>query len=72
MGASADDDLIMSLDRWITTGVAPERVIATKFENDKPSGSIIRTRPLCAYPKIARWNGLGSIDDATQFRCIDP
>jgi hypothetical protein len=25
------------------------------------------TRPLCAYPKVARWTGTGSTDDAANF-----
>jgi hypothetical protein len=31
-----------------------------------------RTRPLCPYPQIARYNGTGSIDDASHFRCSAP
>lgn len=71
-GSGPDDDLIMAIDRWITSGIAPERIIATKFQNDEPSGRVLRRRPLCAYPKVARWNGVGNIDDAQQFRCVDP
>ena len=72
MGTSADNDVIMAMDRWVATGAAPERIIATKFEDDRPSGRIMRTRPLCAFPRVARWNGVGSIDDASQFRCVEP
>jgi feruloyl esterase len=35
-------------------------------------GNIDRTRPLCAYPRVARYQGHGSIDDAANFRCVDP
>ena len=28
-----------------------------------------RTRPLCAYPKFARYKGTGSVDDAASFSC---
>ena len=28
-----------------------------------------RTRPLCPYPKVARYNGSGSIDVAGNFSC---
>lgn len=27
------------------------------------------TRPLCAYPKVAAYNGSGSIEDAANFSC---
>ncbi len=55
-------DALGTLDGWRQGGTAPERMTATKFDSDllgylgfpaKP----IRTRPLCAYPKVARWNG---------------
>jgi feruloyl esterase len=32
-------------------------------------GKADRTRPLCAFPKVARWNGSGSTDDAANFSC---
>jgi Tannase and feruloyl esterase len=28
-----------------------------------------RTRPLCAYPKVATYKGSGSIEDAASFDC---
>lgn len=71
-GTGPENDLIMAMERWITTGVAPDRITASKFEADNPAGSLSRTRPLCAYPKVARWNGRGSIDDQNQFRCVEP
>lgn len=70
-------DALGALDRWRQGGAAPERMTATKFDNDlfaylgfpaKP----IRTRPLCAYPKVARWNGSGSTDAAANFSCVAP
>jgi feruloyl esterase len=72
MGAGPEDDLVKALDRWLTKGIAPERIIATKFENDNEAGRIIRSRPLCPFPKMARWSGLGSIDDNATFRCVEP
>jgi len=30
------------------------------------------TRPLCAYPNVARYVGRGSTNDATNFRCVNP
>lgn len=70
-------DTLGTIDAWRQGGAAPERIVATKFDNDlfgylgfpaKP----IRTRPLCAYPKVARWNGTGSTDDAANFTCTAP
>ena len=33
------------------------------------SWSANRTRPLCAYPKVARYNGTGDIESASSFSC---
>ena len=71
-GATPENDLVLALDRWASEGVAPERVVATKFLDDDPKKGIVRTRPLCAYPKVARWNGRGSSDDAKNFVCASP
>jgi len=44
--------------------------VAAKRKNDlDPSSPILRTRPLCAYPMVARYQGSGSTDDAANFVC---
>jgi feruloyl esterase len=35
-------------------------------------GKVVRSRPLCPYPQVARYTGEGSIDDAANFRCVAP
>jgi feruloyl esterase len=62
----AGKDLNAALERWVEQSVAPERVVATKY---KSPGVVERTRPLCAYPLVARWAGSGSTDDAANFEC---
>jgi feruloyl esterase len=54
------------LEKWVENGVAPEQIIARKVDD---SGKVIRTRPLCPYPKAAIYDGTGSIDDALSFSC---
>lgn len=71
-GTSADNDIVMAMDRWLTAGVAPERIVATKYVADRPSERVLRTRPLCAYPNVARWKGVGNIDAAQDFICTAP
>jgi feruloyl esterase len=67
-GAGTDTfDKISMLDDWVTHKLAPERVIASHMEK----GAVVRTRPLCVYPKVARWSGHGSTDDAANFMCAD-
>ena len=31
-----------------------------------------KTRPLCAFPKIAKYKGTGSTDEASSFVCTQP
>jgi feruloyl esterase len=62
---SADHDVLMALDRWVETGAAPDRIVATRVVG----GNAVRTRPLCPHPKKAVYGGTGSTDDAANFRC---
>jgi hypothetical protein len=75
-GAAQGDpqhDIAAALEQWVEKGVAPEQVIATKYKvGMNPASGVQRTRPLCAYPKVARWSGQGSTDDAVNFVCADP
>ena len=62
-----------ALQRWVESGTAPERIIATKQKNeDDPKSGVLRTRPLCAFPKVARYRGAGSTDSAASFDCVSP
>ena len=61
-------DRIAAIRAWVESGTLPDRVIATKSSG----GQVTRTRPLCAYPKVARWSGNGSIDEAANFSCVAP
>ncbi len=51
---------------WVENGRAPERIVASATA--MPG----RTRPLCPYPKEARYVGHGSVDDASSFVCASP
>jgi len=67
-----ENDILSALERWVEQGVPPERVVAVKYVNDNPALGILRTRPLCAYPKTAVYVGSGSTDDAANFDCRQP
>jgi feruloyl esterase len=58
-------DKIGTLEQWVEKGKAPEQIIASHSAH----GQVDRTRPLCAYPKVAQYKGSGSIDDAANFVC---
>jgi feruloyl esterase len=32
----------------------------------------VMTRPLCAYPRVARYKGSGDTNDAASFTCAQP
>ncbi|MDA9901540.1 tannase/feruloyl esterase family alpha/beta hydrolase [Gammaproteobacteria bacterium] len=57
-GPNAWDKLSPLVD-WVENGVAPESIIATHTTN----GEIDNERPLCAYPKQAKY--IGSASDAS-------
>jgi feruloyl esterase len=68
--ADADHDIDAALERWVEKDIAPERIVAAKRKSDlNPKSEVLRTRPLCAYPAVARYKGSGSIDDAASFVC---
>jgi hypothetical protein len=58
-------NLFNALVDWVEKGVAPETILARGGQGAPPT----RTRPLCAYPQTAIYNGTGSTDDAANFHC---
>jgi len=58
-------DKVGALDRWVETGKKPQSIEAAHVT----AGVVDRTRPLCAYPATARYNGSGSIFEAKNFSC---
>jgi len=63
----ADHDILAALDRWVEHGVAPSRLIALHFT----AGVADKTRPICAYPKIARYTGKGDPNQPSAWVCTD-
>jgi feruloyl esterase len=54
-----------ALERWRESGTAPETVTASKVSNNR----VEMTRPLCPYPQVATYKGVGSTNDAENFAC---
>jgi feruloyl esterase len=67
-----EHDVLSALERWVEQGVAPKSIVAVKYVNNNPTMGIERTRPLCAYPRVAIYKGRGSTDDAANFACRTP
>ncbi|HYL38110.1 MAG TPA: tannase/feruloyl esterase family alpha/beta hydrolase [Bryobacteraceae bacterium] len=70
-GGDPQHDVEAALERWVEQSVAPDQIIATKFKGASPASGVARTRPLCKYPQVEKWNGAGSTDDAANFTCVD-
>jgi hypothetical protein len=79
-GGPATDqfDMLSPLVAWVENGVAPDSVTATArgtgnvggVNADVPSSwAANRTRPLCPFPKVARYKGSGSLESADSFEC---
>ena len=64
-------DMVTALEQWVEQGKAPDSVIATKYVNDNRSQGVVMTRPICAYPQVAKWTGTGSTNDAANFACVN-
>jgi feruloyl esterase len=60
-------DKVASIVQWVETGKAPEQLVASKIVG----GKVVRTSPLCAYPKVAKYKGAGDMDDAASFVCAE-
>ena len=66
-----DHDVVVALEQWVEKGAAPKRIVATKYvDNDRAKG-VEMTRPLCVYPKAAKYKGTGDTNDASNFICAD-
>ncbi|HVN32284.1 MAG TPA: tannase/feruloyl esterase family alpha/beta hydrolase [Thermoanaerobaculaceae bacterium] len=60
-------DKLSVIDHWVETGKAPDRIVASKVSD----GKVTRTHPICAYPRVARYRGAGSTDQAESFACAE-
>jgi feruloyl esterase len=67
IGPDQQDSMTAMVD-WVEKGKAPDSLVAKRVVNKE----VVRTRPLCPYPQVARYSGQGSIDDAVNFRCVAP
>ena len=54
---------------WVEHGKAPDAIIASHLAQN---GQVDRTRPLCPYPQVAKYKGIGSIEEAQNFACTKP
>jgi hypothetical protein len=67
LGPSQFDSMTPLVD-WVERGTAPDRLVASLRQD----GKTIRSRPLCAYPAVAKFTEGGNKDDAASFVCSPP
>ena len=68
-GVGTDEfDAFTALVEWAEKGVTPNQLAASQSR----AGKVVRTRPLCPYPQVAKYNGTGNPDDAASFACVKP
>jgi feruloyl esterase len=79
-GGPATDqfDALSALVQWVEQGQAPEQITARArgagnaggVNTDVPATwAADRSRPLCPWPKVARYRGAGSLESAESFSC---
>jgi len=65
-----DHSVFNALEQWVEHGVAPQRIVASKYvSQEDPASGVVMTRPLCPYPEVAKYKGNGDIRDAANFPC---
>jgi hypothetical protein len=62
------NDSMTAMINWVEKSKAPDAIVASRVVDNQ----VVRTRPLCPYPQVARYSGQGSIDDAVNFHCVAP
>jgi len=61
-------DGMTRLIEWVENGTPPDAIRASQVEQ----GAAVRSRPLCPYPQVARYDGSGDVNDASNFACVTP
>ncbi len=59
-------DKMAAIESFVATGKAPASILASHRTN----GTVDKTRPLCPFGQVAKWNGTGSTNDAANFSCV--
>lgn len=58
-------DMLTALESWVEHGKAPDSIPAAH----ETAGKVDRTRILCPYPMVAKYDGKGPKDQASSFAC---
>lgn len=70
--SDATHDELLALMAWVEEGRAPDMIVATEFKDAKDvSKGVLRQRPICPWPKQAKFTNEGSPDEAANWKCED-
>ena len=61
-------DMLSSIVAWVENDQAPEIILARQTEGEQ----LVRTRPMYPYPTVARYSGAGDVNDADNWKPVDP
>ncbi|MGB6157654.1 MAG: tannase/feruloyl esterase family alpha/beta hydrolase [Acidobacteriaceae bacterium] len=64
--------LFDALEDWVEKDTPPGDIFATKYAQENGVRKAAMTRPLCPYPKVAKYNGTADPNDAASFACAVP
>jgi feruloyl esterase len=67
----ANHSVYKALETWVEQGVAPNKVITTGQVMEGGNTAVTISRPLCAYPLVAKYNGSGDQTNAANFHCAN-
>ena len=65
-----EHDIVVAMYQWVEKGIAPSQIIATRYTGNGRASGVAMTRPLCVYPKIAKYKGSGDTNEAKNFECV--
>jgi hypothetical protein len=58
-----------AITNWVEMNIAPEQLVYNRI--DAVTG-IVRTLPVCRYPRYPRYNGSGDVNSAESYTCTMP
>ncbi|KAK6079666.1 tannase and feruloyl esterase [Seiridium cupressi] len=64
----AQHDILLAMMQWVENGTAVDSVVATTWDSPtNVSTPVLRQRPLCPYPQVALYDGVGDVDSAPSW-----
>ncbi|POY74244.1 hypothetical protein BMF94_2682 [Rhodotorula taiwanensis] len=64
-----EHNMILAMFDWVENGNAPEKIIGAHYKNNNRTQGVAFERPLCPYPKFAKYMG-GDSNNASSFECV--